>query len=411
MTGVATTASSSEGGPHMPSSAIAERGSHSVDSSRPSRPPAVDLRLLFGAYLRSLPVALVVGAIVGIIVAFSYSRATPVYSVETTVTVGTAARAERDAVAMDAVAAGMSEFVTDERAKEIIEDRSGEPVVLAGRRPTVEVSTATVPGLLKVVTRSESGSDAAARMGTAVVEAMNTRAGELREQFLAPVVDSADEEIADLEDQIAARRQSDRNADTSDLARLIQEARSRTDTLRATYPTANVIGQDVGSGNPSWPTPLRSGAVAGIVVTLAAAAVLGAVRLRRGRRTDKTWAQSVGHRYGSVVDVDAAPPTGLPALTEAAVSAVLSSGGSAVLLGDVDPIVPPPDDRSEEHRLLVASHGEPWWREVAASAVDLGVVVVDHGSRNGRAAEKALAALVEVGVPTRVVVRKSEAAG
>lgn len=395
----------------MTPSGLGERDVRPGASVRSPRPPVVDLRLVFGALLRSLPLALAVGVLAGALVAFGYSTALPVYTVQTTVTVGTAARAERDAATMDAVAAGMSEFVTDARARELIEERSGEPVLLGGRRPSLEVTTSRVPGFLTVVTRSTSGSEEASRMGTAVVYAMNTRAEELREEFLAPVVESMDEEISTLREQIAARRQTNRDADTSDLARLIQDARSRVDTLRASYPTASIIAQDVGSGQPTWPTPLRTGAVVGIAVTLVLAAVLGFVQLRRGRRTDRIWGRSVGHRYGAVVDVGTAPPDRLPPVTEAAVSAVLSAGGTAVVLGEADSIDPPLDGRSDGYRLLVAGHEAPWWREIPASDVDLGVVIVDGGSLEGRVAETALAAFTEAGVPTRVVVRQSGAAG
>lgn len=373
---------------------------------RASRPPVLDLGLILQAFARSLPAAIGIGLAVGLLVALAYTTVRPTYTATTTVSVDTVAREERDAATMSTMAAGMSEFLTDARSMSLLENRSGEPVVVGGLRPTVEVTTSNIPGYLTVVTRSNSGPESALEMGVAVVDAMNSRADELREQSLASATRSSQREIDELNEQILTRQRAE--ADTSDLTRLVFEARSRLENLRAAYPEARVIAQNDSGGGPTWPKPMESGAVAGIVATLVAAAVLASLRIRRGRRADRVWARSVGYRYDSVVDVDVAPPGELPPLSEAVVSAVLSAGGTVVVLGELEPFEPPVDDQNEAARLLVTGYDSPWWRELPASGVDIGVVVVDLGASTSRAAEAGLATFREVGIPARVVVRKPE---
>ena len=375
-------------------------------TERAPRPAVVDLGLVLRSVARSVPVALAVGLVVGVAVAVWLSTLPPSYTATTTVSVATASRAEQDASTMNALAAGMSEFVGDSRARELVEQRTGEPVVLGGRRPTVQVSTSSIPGFLDVVTRSQTGPTAAVDMGTAVVEAMNRRADELREMSLAPVAAVAEEEVSDLNQQITARRRIDPDADTSDLMRQIYEAKGRTESLRAAYPSARIVAQDDGGGEPTWPKPLATGTVAGLSAALLVAIGLGLLRLRRGRVVDRLWARSVGHRHGARVDVDRAPLGGLPPLTEAAVSAVLSRGGTVVVLGGAGLADPSPGDGAPGGRLLAADLEEPWWRRLPASEVDLGVVVADYGAPTAGAAEAGLATFAEAGVPARVAVRE-----
>ncbi len=369
------------------------------------RPPVFDLGLYLASVARSVPAALLIGLLVGVVAGFVASGFRDEYTATTTVSVGTPARAERDAATMEALAAGMSEYVTDERARYFIEERMGEPVSLHGWRPSVEVTTSKIPGVLEVVTRSHAGPVSATKMGALAVEAMNLQADEARETVLAPVVEATQEEIDRLNDEIDARLRVDRTADTSDLLRLIYEARSTPEELRLAYPTATIISQDAGSGDVTWPKPLATGLVAGMATALIAALILGVRNLRAGRRTDVIWARSAAHRHGAVVDVDSALLNALPPLTEAAVSAVLSAGGTVVVLGESDPVEPPLGAGSKEYRLVNFSLTEPWWREVPVSDVDLGVVVVNDGSAKGSAANAALASFSEVGVPVRVAVR------
>lgn len=373
-----------------------------------SRPPVFDLGLFLAAGARSLPLAITVGLVVGVLVGLVASGARSEYSVTTTVSVGTPSRAERDAATMDALAAGMSEYVTGQRARYYIEENSGEKVSLKGLRPSVEITTSKIPGVLEIVTRSHSGALAAAKMGELAVEAMNLRSTEAREEVLKPVAETAQKEIDQLNEQIQARRRLDDTADTSDLLQLIYEARSTTEKMRAAYPTASIIAQDDAGGEPTWPKPLSTGLLAGISTALLTALVVGSLRLRRSHRTDAIWARSMGHRHGAVVDIDMASPRALPPITEAAVSAVLSAGGTVVVLGSMELVEPPLGSGSEKLQLVVVPHDELWWRDLPASEVDLGVVVVDQGSREGEVAEAGLASLAEVGVPVRLALRLPE---
>lgn len=379
----------------------------SAGAQRNNRPPVFDLGLLMSSFLKSLPVAIVVGIAFGLVAGVITSTFRDEYMATTTVNVATPGRAERDAATMEALAAGMSEYVTDERARFFIEEGVGEPVTLYGLRPSVQATTSKIPGLLEITTRSHSGPLAAATMGDLAVEAMNLRSIESREEVLEPVVEAAQEEIDRLNEQIDARRRIDRTADTSDLLALIYEARAGAEELRTAYPVATIVAQTGGTG-PSWPKPLSTGFVAGISAAVIAVLVLGLWRLRRGRRTDSIWARSIGHRHGAAVDVDTASPDTLPPLTEAAVSAVLSAGGTVVVLGQTEPIEVPTRQGADEGRLVIVAYDEPWWRDVPVVDVDLGVVVVDERSANGRSAEAGLASFSEVGVPARVAVRAPE---
>lgn len=376
-----------------------------------SQPPVLDLGLLFMAVARSLPWAIGLGLVVGLVAGGIASGFKNEYSVTTTVSVGTPARAERDAATMEALAAGMSEYVTDARAQFFIAEETGEPVSMYGLRPTLAVTTSKIPGLLEVVTRSNTGPLAASNMGTAAVEAMNLRADESREAALAGVADAAQEEIDLLNEQIAARRKIDSSADTSDLLQLIYDARSGTEQLRTAYPIALMVSQDDGGGEPTWPKPGATGLVAGIATMLIAVLVLAVVRIRRSRRTDRIWARSVGHRHGAVVDVDEARTPALPLLTEAAVSAVLSAGGTVVILGEAEELDFPLGASVAEYCLVTANFDDPWWREVPASDVGLGVVVVDLKSSLADRAEAGLATFSELGVPARIAVRAPESQG
>lgn len=376
----------------------------SVGTGRNYRPPVLDLGLLLSSMGRSLPVALVIGIAVGLLAGVVASTFRDEYTATTTVNVATPGRAERDAATMEALAAGMSEYVTDERARFFIEEGVGEAVTLYGLRPSVAATTSKIPGLLEISTRSHSGPLAAAKMGNLAVEAMNLRADEAREEVLEPVAEAAQQEIDRLNEQIEARRRIDRTADTSDLLALIYEARAGAEQLRTAYPTATIVAQ-TGSTGPSWPAPVSTGFVVGITATVIAVLVLGLLRLRRGRRTDAIWARAAGHRHLAAVDVDSATSDELPPLTEAAVSAVLSAGGTVVVLGRTEPIEVPSGDGIDAGRLMIAPYDDPWWREVPAADVDLGVVVVDDRSTDGRTAEAGLATFSEVGVPARVAVR------
>lgn len=378
------------------------------ESRSMSRPPVFDLGLLCMAVVRSLPWAIGLGVVIGLVAGGIASGFTSVYSVTTTVSVGTPARAERDAATMEALAAGMSEYVTDVRAQFFIEDKTGEPVSMYGLQPTLAVTTSKIPGLLEVVTRSSSGPLAASSMGTAAVEAMNLRAEESREEALAGVAEAAQEEIDLLNEQIAARRKLDSSADTSDLLQLIYDARSGTEQLRTAYPIASIVAQDDGGGAATWPKPVATGLVAGIATMLIAVLVLAVVRIRRSRRTDSIWARAAGHRHGAVVDVDTARTPALPPLTEAAVSAVLSAGGTVVVLGETEELDVPLGADAAEYCLATANFDDPWWREVPASDVGLGVVVVDLKSPLADRAEAGLATFSEVGVPARIAVRAPE---
>lgn len=379
----------------------------SAGTGRNYRPPVFDLGLILASMWRSLPVALVIGIVVGLLAGLVASTFRDEYSATTTVNVATPGRAERDAATMEALAAGMSEYVTDERARFFIEDGVGEPVTLYGLRPSVVATTSKIPGLLEITTRSHSGPLAAARMGNLAVQAMNLRADEGREEVLEPVVEAAQEEIDRLNEQIAARRRIDSTADTSDLLALIYEARAGAEELRTAYPTATIVAQ-TGGADPSWPAPVATGFVVGATATVIAVLVLGLLRLRGGRRTDAIWARAAGHRHLAVVDVDSASSDELPPLTEAAVSAVLSAGGTVVVLGETEPIEVPSGDGVDAGRLVIAPYDALWWREVPAADVDLGVVVVDENSENGKTAGAGLASFSEVGVPARVAVRTSE---
>lgn len=372
--------------------------------TRGDRPPVLDLGLVISSLARSLPAAIVIGLVVGVLAGIIASTFRDEYTATTTVNVATPGREERDAATMEALAAGMSEYVTDERARFFIEEGVGEPVTLYGLRPSVTVTTSKIPGLLEVNTRSQSGPLNAAKMGDLAVEAMNLRSVEAREQILEPVSEAAQKEVDRLNEQIDARRRLDRQADTSDLLALIYEARAGAEQLRTAYPVATIVAQSGGTG-PSWPKPFQTGLVAGLATTALAVLVLGLARLRRGRRTDSIWARSAGHRHSATVDIDQSSRTGFPPLTEAAVTAVLSAGGTVVVLGDVDPVEAPRASGAQEGRSVGASFDDPWWREVPATDVDLGIVVVDNRSADGKAAEAALASFAEVGVPARVAVR------
>lgn len=381
------------------------------EAERVSSPPILDLGLLASAFARSLPLALAVGALISVLVGVVFASVTPTYATTTTVTVGTPSRAEKDAATMEALAAGMSEFVTDSRVRYYVQERSGQAVTLQGLLPDIEVSTTKIPGVIEVITRSKVGPDAASAMGRLVVDGMNLRANEVRDEFLASVEESTQKQIDDLNKQIALRRDIDPKADTSDLLRLVYEARATTATLQAGYSSASIIAQDDGSGQQIWPKPFGTGAVAGLVVTLVLAVGLAISRLRRSRRADSVWARSIGHRHGSVVDIDTASHRGMPPLTEAAVSAMLSAGRSVVILGAVTPVETPRGEGATGARLVVAPWDCPWWRELPASDVGLGVVVVDQGDRSPGRAESGVASFAEVGVPSRVVVRKPEQVG
>ena len=194
--------------------------------TRGDRPPVLDLGLVISSLARSLPAAIVIGLVVGVLAGIIASTFRDEYTATTTVNVATPGREERDAATMEALAAGMSEYVTDERARFFIEEGVGEPVTLYGLRPSVTVTTSKIPGLLEVNTRSQSGPLNAAKMGDLAVEAMNLRSVEAREQILEPVSEAAQKEVDRLNEQIDARRRLDRQADTSDLLALIYEARA-----------------------------------------------------------------------------------------------------------------------------------------------------------------------------------------
>lgn len=365
------------------------------------RPPVLDIGLLLRAFVKALPLALVIGAVVGVVTGLILSSIRPTYATTTTVTVGTPSRAQQDADTLEALGAGMSEFVTDERVRYFVYERTGEEVSVNGLFPSLEASTTKIPGVVEIITRTKTGPLAATAMGSAVVDGMNLRANEVRDEFLGTVDEATQEQIDDLNEQIAARRRIDPRADTSDLLSLIYDARTRAETLKVGYSSASIVSQDDAEGAPVWPKPVASGLLVALVVTLLGAVVLAALRIRRSRRADALWARAMGHRHDSVVDVDNAPENGLPLRTEAAVAAVVSRGGKVVLLGDVDP-----GDLAGE-KVHVAEYADPWWREIEVSEVGLGVVVVDHGAASPRAAESGLAGLDEVGVPTRLVIRRS----
>ncbi|MFL0578392.1 hypothetical protein [Dietzia sp. 179-F 9C3 NHS] len=370
------------------------------------RPPVLDLGLMIRAFVASLPLAAVLGVIVGVLVAVILSGIAPTYTTTTTVTVGTPSRAEKDAATMEALGAGMSEFVTDDQVRHFVEAQTGEKVTLSGLFPTVEASTTKIPGVIEIITRSTTGPLAASKMGRVTVDAMNLRANEVRDEFLASVDEATQEQIDDLNEQIKARRRIDPKADTSDLLQMIYDSRAQTQMLRVGYSSASIISQDDGGGEPTWPKPVATGVVGGLVVLLVAATLLAAFRLRRSRRTDVVWARSMGHRHGSEIDVDAAAEDGLPVRSDAAVSGVLSRGGTVVVLGDVDLGTPPLGKGVESARMLVADYDEPWWRDLPVADVALGVVVVDAGGSSTREAEQCLSTFTEVGVPTRLVVRR-----
>lgn len=165
--------------------------------------------------------------------------------------------------------------------------------------------------------------------------------------------------------------------------------------------------------SPVSPQPISEALVAGLAALIVAAESIVLWRSRIGAHPNRTWARRMAHTYQ--VDFDAGADSGgqVPELLAAEIARCQREGRDVLVLNGKDAALPrsaglPPAPVTDGARRLPRSAPleAKWWREIDASTVALGVVIVQTRSTDRAAAERALRQLRGLGVPAWLVLQR-----
>ncbi|QGU05707.1 hypothetical protein CETAM_12380 [Corynebacterium comes] len=364
----------------------------------PTAPAPLDLGLIFAAFLRSIPVALVIALAAAGITFLVLSRMDPVYEVKTEVSLGAPADASLDPETRARLGSLYALIANDPATRDLVKDETGLD------DPWVTATETAVPGVIEVATRAGSVGQARAA-AESVIGSMILRSDAFSSQSARVRAEDAERRIVALQEQIDARRAEDPAAAVADLEDQIGLIRQENREFRPQQVQPFVLSQSDNDGDQVWPRVWSTTLVVAMLVFLLAQIPLTIWRLRRHRRADGLWLRMIGRRFEVDRELSAAGG-GLTPLAEARTAAVLAHGGNVLVLGESDA-----GETFHSHgpgHLHQASWSASWWRELPPSDVQLGVVVVDKGERRANLASTAVERLVKSGVPTFVVVRSGK---
>ena len=367
-----------------------------VESPARPVPRPLDLGLLWGAFIRSLPIALLIGVLVGGATFVLQDRETPVYEVTSTVSLGVLS----DADIPDWIVARAEPVYLDmAQDRETVEQVSA---VTGVQNPVISAESGAVQGVILISAEGADVAQARALVDETVMTLIR-RSARMHETAMLAVSSQSEELTAPLRAQIAARQLEDLFADISDLEWEIQLiAREVEDSVPEVVPPIQVSQTD-NDGEPVRPQPLNTALVAGMAAALIALLPLIWWNFSNPRKVGRMWLRGLRNRYG--VDTETASFAGfMSPLAEARAARTLSTGGTVLLLGGTGSL----SGLEGSGHVYQADWFDPWWREVSPNDVELAIVTVGKRSKKLRDIEKSIAHLTGMRIPTMVAFNNKE---
>ncbi|QGU08523.1 hypothetical protein COCCU_13120 [Corynebacterium occultum] len=369
-----------------------------MSDRNPPVPAPLNLGLIFTAFRRALPAALLAALLTGGITAAALTQVPEEYEVSTQLSLGHPGDIESDPEILANLVPLFSQMISDNQTREAVQETTGVA------EPKLSSAETSVAGVVTLNTRGESETQAKA-IADAVVASLQTRGTQIYNDSIAALETETNRQTEALREQINQRRAADPEADVSELetAILIALEESRAAGIQNIQPM--VLSQSDNAGQAVWPLPLATSLVAALLALLLVDFALGIWFLRRRSRADSLWLRSLGQRLGADTEL-AHGGNGLTPKAEARAAAALSRGKEVLILGDVE--LGDAFHAYEEDRIHTVSWRDRWWREVSPAALGLGIVVIEQGDKQARHASIAADRLTESGVPTYVALRSKK---
>lgn len=366
-----------------------------MSNRNPPVPAPLNLGLVFAAFRRALPAALLAALLAGGITAAVLNQVPEEYEVSTQLSLGYPGDTQIDPETQSNLVPLFTQMISDNQTREAVAAATGVG------DPELSTTETSVAGVVTLNTRGESDAQAKA-VADAVVESLKTRNTQIYNDSITALEAERNRATGAIQEQIDQRRAADPEADVADLESVIVTTleESRAAGIQNIQPM--VLSQSDNAGQAVWPLPLATSLAAGLLVFLLVDLILGIWFLRRRSRADSLWLRSLGHRLGA--DTELAPgDEGLTPNAEARAAAVLSRGEAVLILGDVD--TADTFHAYAEDQVHTTSWQNHWWREISPAQLGVGIVVINRGDKRAPQATTAVERLNESGVPTYVVVR------
>lgn len=359
-------------------------------------PRPLDLGLLWGAFIRSLPIALLIGVLAGGATYFIQDGEPPVYEVTSTVSLGVLSDAD---IPDWIVARAEPVYLSMAQDRETVEQVSA---VTGVPDPVISAESGAVQGVILISAEASDVAQARSLVDETVMTLIR-RSARMHETAMFAASTQSEQLTAPLRAQIAARQLEDPLADISDLEWEIQLiAREIETSIPEVVPPVQVSQTD-NDGEPVRPQPLNTALVGGMAAGLIALLPLIWWNFSNPRKVGRMWLRGLRNRYG--VDTETASfADSISPLAEARAVQTLSTSGTVLLLGQMGSL----SELEGSGRIYQADWFDPWWREVPPNEVGLAIVTVEKRSKKLRDIEKLVAHLTGMGIPTMVAFNNKE---
>lgn len=367
------------------------------DTGNRAVPASLDLGMLWVAFLRALPIALVLGLLIGGATALVLDRRDSVYEVTATVSLGVLSDGDMPQWVIERAEPVYLSIAQDRETVNQVSTATGV------EDPQISASASSVGGVIRI-TGEGSDVEQAGAVVDEVVSILVGRSARMHETAMFTSSRQAEELTAPLRRQIADRRAEEPAADVSDLEWQIEMiSRDMTERVPEVIPPVEVSRTDNG-GEPVQPRPLQTGLVVGMAAALLAAIPLTWRRFRHQKRVGRMWLRGLRHRYG--VETESAPFNGgLSPLAEARAAETLAAGDAVLHLGRAGSLAHL--ESASSGRVHEVAWQDRWWREHPPTDIGLAVVAVTKRSKQLRDVEDAVAHLSATGIPTIVALNRS----
>lgn len=364
-------------------------------------PAPLDLGMLWVAFLRALPLALVLGLAAGAATTVALDRRAPVYEVTSTVSLGVLSDADMPQWVIERAEPVYLAIAQDREMVEHVSAVTGVP------DPRIRARAGSVQGVIQI---TAEGADVtqARTIADETVTALIRRSARMHETAMFAASSQSEELTAPLRRQILDRRAADPAAPVDDLEWQIELISREISALVPEVVPPVQVSQSDNGGEPVRPQPLQTGLVAGMAVALLAALPLTWRNFRHPRRPGRMWLRGLRNRYG--VETESAPfNDGLSPLAEARAAQALAAGDTVLLLGHTGSL----DHLAgrENAHVHEAAWLDPWWQSHPPNEVGLAVVTVSRRTKELRDIEQAVDHLTATGVPTLVALNRAPTGG
>lgn len=357
-------------------------------------PRPLDLGLLWGALIRSLPIALLIGVLAGGTAFLIADREPVVYEVTSTVSLGVLS----DANIPDwIVERAEPVYLSMAQDRETIDQVSA---VTGVQNPVISAEAAAVQGVILITAEGKDVVQARA-LADETVTTLIRRSARMHETAMFAASSQSEELTAPLRAEMAGRQLVDPLADVSDLDWEIQLiAQEIESSIPEVIPPVQVSQTD-NDGDPVRPQPLQTAVVVGMAIALIVLLLLALWNFNHPRKVWRMWLRGLRNRYG--VEIESAPfKDSISPLAEARAAQILASSGTVLLLGKIGSL----EKLVSTGQIHRANWLDPWWREIPPKDIGLAIVTLGRRDKKLHDVEESVAHLTGTGVPTMVVFNK-----